>query len=216
MAVDVKEAATRKIGPLPVWAWAGVVGGAVLLTRVLRGGGSGGGSTVESGTPQIVGGGASGGGGVGTDYPGSTAALEASLDQVTSELEALQSSDSANTSLIAELQTLQETLKTQIAQQKTQIAGLSTSLSNATSLNTLQTKLTNLISQLTTAQLAKQRAELDLARDKARYNDGIISKATYDANVKKYQPIIDQQTSIINNLNAQIKTTQDSIKKIGA
>lgn len=42
---DIGEALTRKLGPLPTWAWGGVVGGAVLGVRLLtggRGGASGG------------------------------------------------------------------------------------------------------------------------------------------------------------------------------
>lgn len=38
---DFKEALTRKIGPLPVWAWGGVVGGGLLVAKALTGGGSG-------------------------------------------------------------------------------------------------------------------------------------------------------------------------------
>lgn len=213
MPIDVKESATRKIGPLPVWAWAGVVAGAVIIARRMRG--SGGGTTVTAGTPAIVGGGGTDGttgGGIGAD----TTALESQLEQVTTQLTELQESGSANTDLIAQLEALQTGLQEKLAAQGTTIAGLSTSLSNATSLNTLQTKLVGLLQQLTTAQLTKQKAELDLARDKARYADGIINKSTYDADVKKYQPIIDQQTSIINSLTTQIKTTQDAIAKIGA
>lgn len=215
MAVDVKEAATRKLGPLPVWAWAGVVGGAVIVSRMLRGGG-GSAPAVESGTPQVIGGGATGGGGVSSDYPGSNAALEAQLDQVTSQLETLQASDSANVGLIAELQELQTTLQTKLATQQTTIAGLSSSLSNATKLNTLQTKLTNLLQQLSAAYSAKNEAITALERDRARYADGIISKSTYDNNVKIWQGKLDAANASITSLNGQIKTTQDDIKKIGA
>lgn len=215
MAVDVKEAATRKLGPLPVWAWAGVVGGAVIVSRMLRGGG-GSAPAVESGTPQLVGGGATGGGGVSSDYPGSNAALEAQLDQVTSQLETLQASDSSNVGLIAELQELQQTLQGKIASQQTTIAGLSSSLSNATKLNTLQTKLTNLLQQLSAAYSAKNEAITALERDRARYADGIISKSTYDNNVKVWQSKLDAANASITSLNGQITTTQNDIKKIGA
>lgn len=54
MAIDIQEAATRKIGPLPVYGWALVVGGGFLLLRVLGGGGGGGGiegPPGESGLP---------------------------------------------------------------------------------------------------------------------------------------------------------------------
>lgn len=33
--VDLKEALTRKLGPLPVWAWGGIAGGGVLALRRL-------------------------------------------------------------------------------------------------------------------------------------------------------------------------------------
>lgn len=42
--VDLKEAATRKIGPLPAIAWGGIIGGGILAWRVLSGGSSSGGS----------------------------------------------------------------------------------------------------------------------------------------------------------------------------
>lgn len=42
--VDLKEAATRKIGPLPAIAWGGIIGGGILAWRVLSGDGSSGGS----------------------------------------------------------------------------------------------------------------------------------------------------------------------------
>lgn len=37
--LNVKEAATRKIGPLPAWMWAVALGGAFLLVRTIKGGG---------------------------------------------------------------------------------------------------------------------------------------------------------------------------------
>ena len=37
--MDLKEQLTRKIGPLPVWAWGGVVGGGVLIAKAVTGGG---------------------------------------------------------------------------------------------------------------------------------------------------------------------------------
>lgn len=38
MAIDLREKLTQKLGPLPVWAWGAVVGGAILAYRVLHGG----------------------------------------------------------------------------------------------------------------------------------------------------------------------------------
>lgn len=35
MAIDLKEALTRKLGPLPVWAWGGIAGGGALVLRRL-------------------------------------------------------------------------------------------------------------------------------------------------------------------------------------
>lgn len=43
--INVAEAATRKIGPLPAFAWGGIVGGGVLAWRMLHGGGGGGASS---------------------------------------------------------------------------------------------------------------------------------------------------------------------------
>ncbi len=51
--IDVGAAATRKLGPLPTWAWAGVVGVGALAYRSLRGGGAAGHS---SGTQATIGG----------------------------------------------------------------------------------------------------------------------------------------------------------------
>ena len=58
--IDVGEALTRKIGPLPVVAWGAIVGGGILVARALRGGGA-------SSTPVIIGAesGSNGGGGGG-------------------------------------------------------------------------------------------------------------------------------------------------------
>lgn len=49
---DIGAALTRKLGPLPAWAWGAVVGGAVLGTRMLRGGSPG----ASSGLVRSVGG----------------------------------------------------------------------------------------------------------------------------------------------------------------
>lgn len=43
---EVAEVVTRKLGPLPVWGWAVVIGGGVLVWRAARGSGGGGGTTV--------------------------------------------------------------------------------------------------------------------------------------------------------------------------
>lgn len=49
---SVPEALTRKLGPLPTYAWGAVVGGAVLGVKLLRGGGGG----ASSAAVQSVGG----------------------------------------------------------------------------------------------------------------------------------------------------------------
>jgi hypothetical protein len=51
--IDVAEAATRKIGPLPAIAWGGIVGGGILVFKFLRGGSGG----ASSQFGQVVGGG---------------------------------------------------------------------------------------------------------------------------------------------------------------
>lgn len=38
--IDVGDTLGRKIGPLPVWAWGGVVGGGILIVRAMSGGGA--------------------------------------------------------------------------------------------------------------------------------------------------------------------------------
>lgn len=76
MALDIGEALTRKLGPLPAWAWGGVVGVAALGYRALRGPGATGPSSSSGSVPTIGGDGAfdygdlpdaGGGGGGGTD-----------------------------------------------------------------------------------------------------------------------------------------------------
>jgi hypothetical protein len=50
---DIGNAVSTRLGPLPVWAWAGVVGGSILLFRLVRGtrSGSQGGAVVVDGPP---------------------------------------------------------------------------------------------------------------------------------------------------------------------
>lgn len=69
MGIDIAAAATRKIGPLPAFAWGGIVGGGLLAYKLLRGD-----SGASSQFGQVVGGGnidfedgAGGGGGGGAD-----------------------------------------------------------------------------------------------------------------------------------------------------
>lgn len=52
--MDVKAAATRKIGPLPAWGWGVAIGGALLAFRFLRGGGSGGGGGGNGAEPDTI------------------------------------------------------------------------------------------------------------------------------------------------------------------
>lgn len=60
MAIDVKAALSRKIGPLPAWGWGVAIGGGLLVWRMIRGGGSGGTSFATEGTATSDGGGAFG------------------------------------------------------------------------------------------------------------------------------------------------------------
>lgn len=46
---DIKATLTRKIGPLPVWGWVGVVAGGVFVGRKLLGGKAGGATSILSG-----------------------------------------------------------------------------------------------------------------------------------------------------------------------
>lgn len=43
--INIGEAATRKIGPLPAFAWGGIVGGGILAFKMLRGDGNSGASS---------------------------------------------------------------------------------------------------------------------------------------------------------------------------
>jgi hypothetical protein len=56
MAVDVKEALTRKLGPLPAWGWGVALGGGILAFRFIRGGigGGSGEQAAASGAPTFV------------------------------------------------------------------------------------------------------------------------------------------------------------------
>lgn len=58
---DIRETLTRKIGPLPLYAWGAIVGGGLLVARKLTGGGAGSGGTVLGTVTDAVD--ASGGGG---------------------------------------------------------------------------------------------------------------------------------------------------------
>lgn len=60
--MDIGEALTRKLGPLPAWAWGGVVGIAALGYRALRGPGATGANS-SSGAVHTI-----GGDGAGFDY----------------------------------------------------------------------------------------------------------------------------------------------------
>jgi hypothetical protein len=64
--VDIAEAATRKIGPLPAWAWGAVVGGGFLVYRAVSGGPKTASSPfvqpIAGGTPIDFGSGGGGGG----------------------------------------------------------------------------------------------------------------------------------------------------------
>jgi hypothetical protein len=53
MALDLKGAATRKIGPLPAWGWGIALGGGFLLYRAISGGKSGGGSSEDISTTFV-------------------------------------------------------------------------------------------------------------------------------------------------------------------
>lgn len=198
METDVKETVQRKVGPLPVWGWVVAIGGAVFVLRKLRGGSS---APVQYvGTPSVVGSGGGGGvtGGTGTDNTGETTLLQSQLDTLSQRVDSLGSIGDAITGL------------------DTQIAGLATTVSNETSFNQFQTKLIDLIAQRDNALAIKQKAELDLARDRARYADKIINLNTYNADVAKYQPIIDAQTKNIASIDSQIATIKSDMTKVGA
>lgn len=62
--VDIKDAATRKIGPLPAWAWGAVIGGGLIVYRMATGGGSSSSSvqTLAGGLGDAGSGGGGGGG----------------------------------------------------------------------------------------------------------------------------------------------------------
>lgn len=99
--IDVKEAATHKIGPLPAWAWGAVVGGGVLVYRLVSGGGSSSpfAATLAGGTPYdyealAAAGGAGGGGGGSTTPPPKN--LAASTTAYTRALTAFRAGTGAN------------------------------------------------------------------------------------------------------------------------
>jgi hypothetical protein len=50
---DVAATLTRKIGPLPLWAWGAIIGGGIVAAKVLSGGGSSSGSSQVLGTSNV-------------------------------------------------------------------------------------------------------------------------------------------------------------------
>lgn len=105
MAVDVKESATKKLGPLHVWGWAVVVAGAVLLAKRLQ---PSEGTKVAAGNPEIVGGGeglpAEDGGADDTALLSRISSLEGLTTQYQTQIAGL-SSDIGNVTLLNTLQT---------------------------------------------------------------------------------------------------------------
>lgn len=69
-AGGIKGGLTRKVGPLPVWGWAAVAGGAFVVWTFMRGGGSGEGA-IADGALGVGMGGPGGGGAGGGGYGGS-------------------------------------------------------------------------------------------------------------------------------------------------
>jgi len=72
-AGGIKGGLTRKVGPLPVWGWAAIAGGAFVAWTFLRGGSSGDGGAIADNALGVGMGGPSGGGGGSGGYGGSGA-----------------------------------------------------------------------------------------------------------------------------------------------
>ncbi len=82
----IKGGLTRKVGPLPVWGWAAIVGGGFVAYTFLRGGS--GDPTTEAGIPVDMGSGGGGGGssgGSGVD----TSALDAAIARLADRIDAI-------------------------------------------------------------------------------------------------------------------------------
>lgn len=167
MAVDFKESATRKIGPLPVWGWAIAVAGAVIGVRMLRGGGA---SATSSGTPTIVGGSGLESDLSSADFQGELSDLISENANLSTEVETLTSTVS-NFSLFDSLQQQlnaaiisRTNLDKQLAIKRDQIANIK---------NLYRTKKINKSEYQT--RLAKRQGELATIKTKSSAVDTTIA-----------------------------------------
>jgi len=192
MAVDVKEAVTRKLGPLPVWGWALAVAGAFIGWRLLSGRSAfptaAPAATTPSGTPIS---GDGGDGGAGVDLSG----IMEQIGDLTEQVTATQG---------------------QVVAGQEQIAGLGTALTNVTAASGLQQRLIEALNKRASALAARGTAGREKADAAILYKDKKISKANYTKRVKAANAKIAAQNTILGGLDTLIADLQRQLSQIGA
>jgi len=89
------------------------------------------------------------------------------------------------------------------------IATQTSTITQLTTQNAAQTKEIGLLQQLSSATSAKAEAQAAIARDTGRYKDKLISKTTYESNIKIWTGKLTAADTSITSLNSQI----DELKK---
>jgi hypothetical protein len=203
MAPNVGEAVTRKLGPLPTWGWAIVIGGGVLLYRALRSGGSsssssGGVSYIPVGNPGATGGyGDPGDSTYGQGQPGTAGEAGAAGAQgIQGEMGATGATGATGAQ---------------------GIAGAAADVASLlprnlfTSYNTLLVRLSELLQSRGDILSRIEDAETALARDAARYADKSINLYTYNYDVSKWTAVLNEQKAQLASTDQAIATTRSQL-----
>lgn len=190
MATDVGAAVTKRLGPLPVWAWAGVIGGGVLLVRLFSGGGGG---DSAGGVQYVPVGNPGGSTGTGTDGADGIGLPGPKGDPGEPGLPGLEGppGPAADVSSLLPFNVF-------------------------TTVNTLYVKLTTLLSSRQSIMARIQEAQTAIARDTARYNDGLISKATFDNNIAIWSGRLTTARNELATVDTDIATTNQQISATGS
>jgi len=193
----IKGAITRQIGPLPAWAWVGVIVGGYFLYRILRGGGSGNTTVTTSGSGGSTGGGSTGGDPLGgADAGNLISGLQSSVDDLQGQVGDL-------TGQVGDLSG-QVNTDQGIIHGLTNLAGLQTSLEDKLrqkiDLNRLFSSQYN---QLKTAQAALAKCTTQSCRTKYT---GLAN--TYRTQAQGTQAQISSLDKDINSLEQQIQAAK--------
>lgn len=181
MPVDVKEAVTRKLGPLPAWGWGVAIGGAFLAFRVIRpkSASSGSGTAAAIGSGPVIG---TGGDATPTDV------------------------FSGANSLVEQLQGQVDTLSETVAGQEDQVAGLSGTITTLTSFQALQTKLIEYLRRRTTLLTNISTTNSNLSDYKQN-----LAACTTQACKDKWNAQITQKNGYLVNWNTELAGINDQI-----